>query len=281
MSKRTLVTLIIFLILGVLTGIMFGTVFCLRSQTVTVLGETPVDISKEEIISAAGIKNSQSIFMIDKEKAIANIEAKHAKIKVVQIKTISVTEIEIRVRARHEMFYTEYNKNFYVMDEELKVLNIVAESEEGGVSNKPTNLIEIPATNLNINASTLKCDFVGGSAQNAIYELYHAIINNVKNVEDGKNVFYSRADVVDVVKKVELVQFSSFTKILIKTKYGVMLDIENPNENMTEKMNICFSAIKHLQEEGKQREQSGTIKIYYKLDNTQVNVYIPENNQGE
>ena len=277
MSKRTLVALLIFLVLGVLAGVLFGTVFCLRSQNVVIMGETPVDISRDEIISTAGFKGGESIFMLDKDSAINNIEDKYSHVKVVQIKTTGLTKIEIIIRARHKMLFAEYNNKYYVMDEELKVLNIVDETDKDEVA----NLIEIPATNLNINSSTLKCDFVGGNSRDAIYELYHSFINNVKNIQDDAKEYYTRLDICEIVKKVELVEYKTFTKIVIQTKYGVELDIENPNENMTEKMNICFSAIKHLQEEGKQREQSGTIKIYYKPDNTQVNVYIPENTQGE
>ncbi len=277
--------MLILFLLGVLTGILFGTVFCLRSQTVTVLGETPVDISREDIISAAGFKHGESIFMLDKTSAINNIEDKFSHIKVVQIKTTGLTKVEIRIRARHEMFYTEYNKNYYVMDEELKVLNIIEEAPEGETSKKPTNLIEIPATNLNINTSTLKCDFVGGKSQEVICEFYHSIINNVKNINDGEKEYYTRADVKDIVKKVELVHYNSFTKIVIQTKYGVVLDIENPTENLTDKMNVCLSTIKTFllspDMETQIKAQEGTIKIYYDLNNNQVSVYIPQVNENE
>ena len=126
MKKGAVITLSIVALILVLTGVLFGAVFCLRTQKVVVLGETPVTISKEDIVSAAGFKKGESIFLLDKEKAISNIEAKHAEIKVVQIKTTSVTEIEIRIRARHKMFYTTFGENYFILDEDLKVLDIIS-----------------------------------------------------------------------------------------------------------------------------------------------------------
>lgn len=279
MSKRSLVTLIVFIVLGVLAGILFGAVFVLRDQTVVVKGDTPVDVSRDELISLTGFREKSSIFMLDKEKAIQNIEDKYSHIKVIQIKTKSVTEIEIVVRARHEMFYTKFNNKYYTMDEELKVLNVfeVAENE----SNKP-NLINITAKdnenndNLHITTSTLKCDFVGTKEQRkSIKNLYESLPNNVKEISGEEKVYYTRTDFLDMFKEVELLEYTSFDKIVIATKYGVKLDIENPRKNMTDKMNTCLSTIDFLKNNEDYSEESGTIKIYYDLNGEQKNIYIP------
>ena len=285
MSKRSLVTLLIFIVLGILAGVLFGAMFVLRDQTVVVKGETPVNISRDELISLAGLNSGSSIFMLDKEQAIKNIEDKYSHIKVIQIKTTSVTKVEIVVRARHEMFYTEYNNNYYVMDEELKILNIYAVSSQGEQSNKPSNLIQLTAktsegeNNLNINASTLKCDFVGTREQrDCIKKIYESLPNNIKEINGEEKVYYSRVDFLDMFKEIKLIEYATFNKAVISTKYGVSLDIENPRKNMTDKMNICLSTIKALINENNQREESGTIKIFYNLDGEQKNVYIEANN---
>ncbi len=277
MSKRTLVTLLIFLILGVLAGILFGTVFCLRDQKVVVKGDTPVNISREEIISTAGLKNGESIFMIDKTKAINNLEKKFENIKVIQIKTTSVTKIEIIIRARHEMFYSESNNSYYILDEELKVLDMYAKNLENEPSNQPTDLTLVQAEALNINLSTQKCDFVGTDYQQQTTKaLLQAVTNNVKSV-DGENIsYYTRSDFVTMFQNMEFKDYSSFNKIILTTSYGVKLDIENPTENLTNKMNICLSTIQEFIKGGENKEKGGTIKIYYDLNNSIQSVYVPE-----
>ena len=277
MKKSSIILISIIAFVLALMAILFGAVFCLRSQTVTVLGDKSISISKEEIISSAGLKKGQSIFLIDKEKAISNIEAKHAEIKVIQIKTTGLTSIEIRVRARHEMFYTIYNDRYYIMDEELKVLEIKEIETEEGINPVP-QLTHIKDNSLNINNSTLKCDFVGNSfQQQASYALNEAMQNNVKEVlENNEKVYYTRTDFVDMFKYVEFETFESFNHIIITTKHGVKFDIENPSIDLSDKLNICLASVNALIEEGENRQASGVIKIYYDVNGVQHNIYIPD-----
>lgn len=275
MSKKGIISLSILVIVIALIGVLFGAVFCLRTQNVSVLGDSPVAATKEEIISTAGLKNGKSIFMLDKDTAIQNIEKTYPTIKVVQIKTTSVTTIEICVRARHEMYYTEYNDNFYILDEDLKVLEIIdtSLSEE---TDEPTHLTHIENGVLNISASTKQCDFVGTSYQQSVaYNLYTAMITTVTKQEgegeQATEVYLTREDVCEMIRDVQFESYKTFNKIIITTKYGVKLDIENPSENLQNKINICFSTIKQLNG----REQNGTIKIYYDLENVMQCIYIP------
>lgn len=276
MTKKSLIALSIFIVLIVLTGVLFGTVFCLRSQNVKVIGDTPIDISREEIISTAGFNKGESIFMLDKSAATSRIEEKYANIKVIQIKTKSITEVEIRIRARHEMFYTEFNNNFYVMDEELKVLNIIEANPEGEPTNAPINLIYIENDLLNIHKSTLKCDFIGSdNQQKVVYDLCNSMMNVVTKQEAGNEVYFTRTDVKDVLRNIEFQEFDSFEKLVVTTKYGVKLDIENPSKNLENKINVCFSTIEKFILDANDKEKSGTIKIYYDLNGTQSVVYMP------
>ena len=286
MSKKAVISLSIIVFLIALIGILFGAVFCLRSQTVTVVGETPIEISKEEIITTAGLENGKSIFMLNKEEAINKIEATYPYVKVIQIKTTSLTKIDIIIRSRHDMCYAKNGNNYYVMDEELKILKIIPAISEGEESNEPTELIHIHGENINLNSSTMVCDFVGSSEQKqTMYDLYNAMINVVTKTEgekgDNKEVYFSRKDVCETLKEIEFKEYETFSKIIITTKHGVKLDIENPNEDLQNKINICFSTIKSLIEEGKDREKSGTIKIYYDLQNNQKFVYIEEGELSE
>jgi len=242
-------------------------VFCLRNQQVKVVGATPITISREEIISAANLKNGQSIFMVDKNKAIQNIESKYPYVKVVQIKTTDLMSVDIIVRARHEMFYTEFNNNCYILDEELKVLDIVQPGVE------PINLTKIENGNLNIDELTLKCDFVGTKKQSKIVSnLFKSMVTVV--TKDGQ--YLEREDVKDVLSSIKFETFNTFDKVIITTSYGVKLDIENPSHNLQYKINVCFSTIDEFLIAENNKEKSGTIKLYFDLENNMQCVYISE-----
>ena len=280
MKKGAVIVLSITTLLLVAAGILFGAVFCLRYQSVKVVGDSPITISKEDIISTAGLKEGQSIFLLDKEKAINNIEAKFPFIKVIQVKTTGLTEIEFIVRARHKMFYSETASKYYIMDEELKVLDILEKSAESS-SDEVSKLILINSNNFSIDSSTLVCDFVGTDEQReATYNLYQAMINAVTKNDVEDIAYINRDDVKNEIRQIEFKSHSTFNTIIITTKYGVKLDIENPQNDMANKINICYIAISQYLSSEEAIEQSkvtkGTIKIYLDLENKQNIIYIPE-----
>ncbi len=288
MTKKSVIWLSIFGFLIVLIGVLFGTVFCLRTQNVTILGDTPISISKEDIIRTADLKKGQSIFMIDKDEAINKIEATYPYVKVIQIKTTSINEIDIRIRSRHDMCYTKKNNNYYILDEEFKVLNIIEANLDEEETNEPTNLIYIDEGALNISSSTMICDFVGSDYQkNVMYELYISMTTAVTKTEgdgeDTKEVYFTRTDMCDMIKDIQFEDYETFNKIIITTKHGVKLDIENPTENLQNKINICFSTIDYFLNSAEvatqEKATKGTIKIYYDLENNQKCIYIPEVNE--
>ncbi len=278
MGKKGIITLSIFAVLLALIGVLFGAVFCVRTQKVTVEGAGIVDITKNDIVKAGEIKKGKSIFLLDKESAIEKIEKTYPKIKVIQIKTESITKINIRVRLRYEMFYAELNNQYYVMDEDLKVLKITAQITD------VENLTKLKADDIKLTKSTHLADFVGTNKQRKITSsLYHAMITTFKKDSGGDKVYFERADVIDMIKSVDFETFNTFDKIIIKTKYGVKLDIENPKDDLQNKINICAATIntflKYNEDEidtNNDKEKSGTIRIYFDLEDKQHCIYIPE-----
>lgn len=273
MTKKGIIISSIILSVVILASILFGAVFCLRKQTVKVVDGSTLSVKATQIIETANLKKGKSIFMLDKNKAIKNIEAKYPHIKVVQIKTTSITSIEICVRARHEMYYTQANEKYYIFDEELKVLEII---DEISSESEPTHLTKIAESDLKISESTKICDFVGTEEQRKITDgLFTAMYTSVTKPEEANATYLTRTDICDINKEIEFEEFESFNKIIITTKYGVKLDIENPTNNIETKINICFSTIKHFMTEQNNKEKSGTIKIYSNLNGELVSVYIP------
>lgn len=287
MKKGTVIILSIIAFLIVITGVLFGAVFCLRSQTVTVIGDSPVGVSREDIIKTAGLKNGKSIFMIDKEQASNQIESEYPYVKVIQIKTVSVTKIDIRIRARQPMMYAQVGDNYYILDEELKVLDIVGVAEQPTPTIDVSKLIKIKNDNIQIDSSIMVCDFVGADYQKTASDnLYNAMINAFKKDDgEGNLVYFNRADMCEMLKEIEFQEFRTFNKIILTTKYGVKLDIENPTQDLTHKMNICYSTIETFSNseevDVKEKLNSGTIKIFFDLEDNMKCVYIPSEEEGQ
>lgn len=276
MTKKGIIALIIFLFLAITVSVLFGAVFCLKNQSVKIIDGSTITVDDSEIISSAGLKKGQSIFMIDKNKAIDKIESKYPHLKVVQIKTTGITSIEICVRTRYEMYYTQANEKYYVFDEDLKVLEII---EDISSENEPKHLTRIEIGELEISTDTKVCDFVGTKKQRKIvYDLFVAMYTTVKN-ESGE--FLTRNEVCALNKTISFEEFESFDKLIVETSYGVKLDIENPSSNLKNKINISFSTIEQFIEEKSEKEKSGIIRIYYDMNKEMKCVYIPESGSEE
>lgn len=273
MTKRKIIGLSISLVLIALIIVMFSVVFCLRKQTVTIDGNNPISISKKEIISTADLKNGKSIFMLDKVQATQNIETKYPYVKVVQIKTTSLTEINIKVRARYDMFYVDVDGIYYVLDEDLKVLRIEKTEE-------PTNLVKI-SDNLKIDEKTKEGCFVGSKLQKkSILNLYKAMVTVVTKTEGETETYLNREDVSLFIKDIKFENYNTFNKMIITTSYGVKLDIENPTKDLQNKINISFSTIKTFlsnpEPTVQEQAESGIIKLYYDLSNKLHCVYLKD-----
>lgn len=268
-KKYIIISSIIAGVLAILL-ILFGAVFVLRKQSVVFIDDAnqALNISENDIINTAGLKKGKSIFMLDKDKATANIESTYPYLKVVQIKTTSAVRVEIKVRRRFEMYYSyvEKFKKYYVFDEDLKLLRIT--------EIEPTNLTYLNLSNLGITANTLEGNFVGDEySQKIIYDLFTSIYKTVKI--DGN--FLTREQICSLVTDIEFKSGytldEEYTRVILTTSYGVKIDIGKPEDNFEYKINFCFATLNALNEEQKSK---GTIKFFYLGDGTEIKGYSAE-----
>lgn len=266
MTKKSIIITSILLSILALFLILFGAVFRLRHIDVVVTDNSSIVMTNDDIISASQLKKGKSIFMLDKQSAITNIENKYAEIKVVSIKTVSVMRVQIRVRERKEMFYAEYNSNFYCVDEDLKVLR--------KTETEPVNLIKINSEKLGITSDTKERDFLDKSTANITYKLFVAMYTNVK--VDAR--YADRADILNLVKSIEIKTAYALTEngsngvqynnLILTTRAGLVMEIASPETGLNEKINVCFAAFNKL-------EDKSAGKIVVKYDGTKA--YYPAN----
>lgn len=271
-KKAKIITIAIVLSILALILILFCAVFCLYRQDVVFIGErnNTVKITDEQIIETAGFRTGRSIFSLDKDKAIENIEQTYPYLKVVQINTVSAIRIEIRVRERYEMYYAadEINQNYYILDEELKVLQIT-DFEPTGITKLESSLLgDANIDILGITGNTVVSDFLANTHFRSLTDnLFVAMYNTVMIEEDGVDRYVTRDDIKTLVTYVQFARGytlqESYDRIIITTSRGFIIDIGKPDSNLENKVNICFNAIDALIERG---ESGGTIKVTY-LDN--------------
>lgn len=244
MSKRKIFLLTIIVLIILLNVVMFGFVFRLRNQTVIVVGED-VKYSSQQIILAGELENGRSIFLIDKDHTIQSIESKFSDLKVIQIKTTGINSIEIKVRARHKTYFVKQGLTYYVLDEDLKVL----EKVDNHTIVESLNLIEIESEVENISSSTDKCDFIGNSTQKQLfYNLYVAVHTNTTISKTEPTATESHLKMCELIKSVSIQETgakdgSVDTILNITTETGIKLKIHGANVDLANKFNASYTLI--------------------------------------
>lgn len=299
MNKKKIITISILSVLAmliILLVVLFGAVFRVRHKTVVVtdneqlftyVEEEKVPITPAQIVAASGIKNGNSSVFVNKAKATSNIEQAFPYIKVVQISITGASSVEIRVCARHEMFFykIEQNSNYYLLDEELKVLRLTQILPQGLIeidSNSYQVNNEVEQKNfLGVTGYTKAGDFLSAQMQSVFSNLYVAIYQTVvvdsacnlryelpadkttaQLLQNGQLHYATRADMLTFLTKIEikkgLCPTQGFTRIVLTTNLNIKVDIAQPEQNLQHKVNACFATICQMPQQDFEKVQSVT-----------------------
>ena len=293
MNKKKIAIIIsssILIAIVLILAILFGAVFRVRQQVVVFSNDYDwLASSESRIVTASGLKNGTSIFGVDKEKITQNIEATYPYVRVTQIRIKNATTIEYRINRRFETFYVADSGKFYVLDEYLKVLDILPNENR---SDEPTNLIKINSTELGITGNTQVCDFIGNDFyQNVIKNTYISMCKTVYKMDEEGNVvmdehnypiYLERADVCNLITDISFgidhTLSSTYERLILTTKYGVKIDIGKPQTDLQDKINACFATIPVLEKDkyANTTIYKGTIQYNYDKDANPHIVYIAE-----
>lgn len=125
MKKKWIIALSVIAAVIVLIVILSFTLFSLRTIELDFrTNKTYITATDDEIIESGEIKMGGSVFFRSKNKYIEKIESKNPYIKVVNIETVFPSKFVIHVAERQEIFAVEHNDQFYITDDEFKVLRI-------------------------------------------------------------------------------------------------------------------------------------------------------------
>ncbi len=246
--KRTLIISSILIILVVLSVVMFNFVFCVRNVSVSYLSEG-ITYAKDDIIRDSKIEKGTSTLMLDKDRAIANIEASFADLKVVEIRTTNLMSIDVRVRARYATYYVERTvdevSTYYILDEELKVIDI---------STSIPSLIRI---DIEINKDIELGDFILKNNKESLLGLFKAVYTTKLDSKDK----LAREEMVQLIESInfdkEYTLLGNYDRLVVRLRTGITFDIGKPNEDLEEKVNICFATAEKVD------NTKGVVKVYF------------------
>ena len=303
MKKKVVIISIVCSIVAILalTAIVIGAVFRVNKFNVEWVGdritietdEGELPLTDKQVFDASGIKKGCSTLFLNKESAKNKIESSYPYIRVLQIRITGARTLEFRLTARHEMFYysTKNDGYYYILDEELKVLDKVVKTELERVENlveiKPTfsyldeKSDEQQLTNLlGTTSNTKPCDFLGNENYRGIFNsLYVAMYKTLLVNEDGSlwlnnttetNVeellesnqirYFERADINKVLQSVEFktgyTLSNRYLRLVLHTKAGVEVDIAKPETDLEYKINNCFSIVSMLDNDKTDEDQA-------------------------
>lgn len=125
MKKKWIIALSVIVAVILLVVILSFTVFSLKSVTLDYrTSKENITATDEEIIESADIDLGGSVFFRNKQYYIDNIERENPFVKVINIETVFPSSYVIHIAERQKVFAVEHNGQYYIVDEDYKVLEI-------------------------------------------------------------------------------------------------------------------------------------------------------------
>ena len=132
MNKRALV-LMISLAVAVVVIVLACSIFAIGEVRVVAATDTLLDEETTAgVIEAAGIKSGGSIFSVDEEAVISNVESAYPQIKVITVERSFPGTVSINCTLRSPWICVPAQGGFALLDRELKVLDVVGTAPTSG-----------------------------------------------------------------------------------------------------------------------------------------------------
>lgn len=247
MRNKRIIVILSFLLLFVAIVILCSGLFSLK--TVNLELEEVKTISSQQqadICTESCFKYNESIFFINKTKVKKYLEKEYPNLMIKSIETVFPNKLVIHATERTEVFYVKISQNLFAsFDQTFKCLNFY--------STQPS-LTQVTGIN----------------AENAVKGEWLENVNNISVATQTYSSFYmcyyEQSDFINFLKRIEI----SDNKLLLITKIsgdiGLSIDIENPTQNLTNKIVYALSSYNALSVEQKAH---GTITLTENLQDAE------------
>jgi|LGVF01.2.fsa_nt_gb cell division septal protein FtsQ len=229
MKNRRLVILLSILAFIVFAVIVSSTVFSFNEAQINFMSTTNLLSSEEEIVSSAEFDYGQSIFFIDRDLYIENLEINNPYLKVVGLEVVFPNRVIIHAVERDELMVFKLSDNTYaICDKELKVLEIKPEF-----------------VNTNENAMLIENeDYVIDTSEAILgtkIDIPTAYINLIENFAKYSQEWDSNLANVRANIEGSTLNYERENQLLIKMRQGLEIVIKDANLNLSEKLQTALS----------------------------------------
>jgi len=246
-NKRLIIILSIFAFL-VLTAVLCSTVFTVKTVKVNWL-TTKVGIEESDEVIISEIKTGGSVFLVDKEALINDLEIKHPYLKVDSVEIKFPNKLVLHTAVRKELYSLKIKDNKYaILDGECKVLCIVSDTKLSTMQNKPVpiNLEGYSIIEENIEVSKIaNLGWIRNVLNNFSLALYQ---NGYDEISTKNNI-----------KSINVNVLGYENSINIEMNYGVSIQIQEISQKLTEKFGMAINIYDNLTA---QEKSKGIIRVY-------------------
>lgn len=230
MKKKSLIVMLSILCFIVLVVVLSSTIFSLKNVNLIFYSNTIKLTNSEEIINSGNFKYNQSIFFLNKQNYINNLERNNPYLKVLNIETNFPNILTINAIERNEMFvvktYQENTfKNYAILDDEFKILTT---SSTFVNSNQNPILVSIDGYNYTSKNA-------GEFLINVEYDKYLQIISN-ELLAYNNNVLLLKANFAEIH-----LDFENKNNVLIKMHSGVEILLKDYTNRLESKFHLALS----------------------------------------
>ena len=275
MNKKRLIILLSVLFVIVVIVVLSSTVFTLKTVVVNFYDyedKMVDDITKneyfnstdkiDEVIESGEFKYGTNIFLINKENYKNNLEKNNPYIKVISMTIEFPNRLVVKAVERQEYYAVlKEDGKYFVCDADFKVLR--------ASSTKPTGLVEVVAGDdktlfdyTSTNSDLSNGDFVEFTDNTEVL---------LTLVDEMYSCHYEREKMLNFFSKITIVngycsnqELGKVDSLVIKTIAGVEIEIENINNNFSDKVLKSLEIYNQINYDAPEKTASGVIKV---LDN--------------
>ncbi len=224
MSKNGKIAIIVSVLVFVAVVVVLASaVFCVKKVEI-VWYKTPTtttaSITQEQFLEKSGVANS-SVFLLDREKAVKNIESTYPDVRVISLEVLWPNVMKIHAVEREEVYALPIkNGKFALVDEYFKVLDVV-----DTFTSTKTNAILINTTATS-ELEVKRADEISMFGQSVWSNIYNAFLELERNIIDFRAII-SNATL-------------SESTLTINTHMGVTIKLDKPFANTRPKMRLAL-----------------------------------------
>ena len=255
MRKNTKIAIAV-IVLAVLTLIIVlsSTVFAVGSARLIWYNQptgTLATLTNQNILESSGVQGN-SVFLLDRDEAIKNIEERYPRLRVIDIEICWPNIMNIHAIERQEVYAVATSSGYCITDEYLRVLDTVSSFSSTNVN--PV-LLNLP----NLTGSFERGDTIPHDYATTFVELYNAYIALGRDLTDMRAMCAS----IDYTN----------AKLTISTHFGVTIILDNPTQNTQAKMRMAIGTLDKL---GTEDYGHGTITVFVNEENDLIADYSAE-----